>query len=250
MTEELSLKIDHELAEFKKQLIEKYSPKPQFEVGKWYKNTHNQRNNLYCFQGQNKNHYGFNLSNNWTTGYGSININEHPETQIPATPEEVKQALVKEAERRGFKEGVFFRSINECDKGQVRPYKPYHKVNSIEFTYHPEDDQLYCISGMSTENGRFCSNPSIYQQGQWAEIIKEEVIKIGGYEVTIHGCSLSAFYTRIDGHKFTKEFWQAAKVVAEHTKAAVWVGCGAKQFSNGSKWLAPLETINSILKKL
>lgn len=47
----------------------------------------------------------------------------------------------------------------------------------------------------------------------------------------------------IDGNVFTTEFWQAAKLISEHSKAKIMVGC-SKQFD------VSIDQINAILEKL
>ena len=153
----------------------------------------------------------------------------------PATPEEVKEALYTQWEKLGGKEGVMIKG--DYFFGATRDFK----LQKGEVIYIDEVDTLYIVGGH--ENG--CA-AHIYKQGRFAEIIKDEPIKIGGYEVVIHP---RAQETTIDGNPFPKAFWQAAKIVAEHSKAAVWVGCGAKTSGN-NKWMVDLEIINQILEKL
>jgi hypothetical protein len=79
------------------------------------------------------------------------------------TPEEIKEHLIEEAEKRGFKEGVKFKgfvgsSLCSCGKG---------------FDYYTDQDQLCIVGG---------SGGTLYLRGQWAEVI-EEPFKINGYEV-------------------------------------------------------------------
>lgn len=140
----------------------------------------------------------------------------------PATPEEVQSMLIKEAERRGYKQGMSF----------IYPWYTGKEVCTPLFDgrtyYYPYDDRLEYFG------------VAVYKQGRWAEIVKDSPIKIGGYEVKFY----SKFgHTTIDGHTFTKEFWQAAKIVAEHSKAKIKIGC-SHQFD------LTLEVINSILDKL
>lgn len=56
---------------------------------------------------------------------------------------------------------------------------------------------------------------------------------------------------KIDVYDFDKQFWQAAKTIAQHTKADVIVGCGAKN-SIGSvhQWKLDLTTIQKVLDRL
>lgn len=55
----------------------------------------------------------------------------------------------------------------------------------------------------------------------------------------------------IANYTFQKEFWEAAKIVAEHSKADVIVGCGAKEsIGNLNQWKLDLETIKKVLAKI
>lgn len=52
-------------------------------------------------------------------------------------------------------------------------------------------------------------------------IIDEPILSVGGHAITI----VSKNMTKIAGFEFPKEFWIAAKVVSEHVKAKIKVGC-------------------------
>jgi len=71
------------------------------------------------------------------------------------------------------------------------------------------------------------------------EIDKETKIFIDCYEVKFPLKSL----TTIDGYEFNLEFWKAAKLISQHNKAKIMVGC-SKQFD------VSLETINKILNRI
>jgi hypothetical protein len=96
------------------------------------------------------------------------------------TPSEIEAHLIAEAKRRGYKEGTKFKSYFD-DGNKIRTIEKYDRKTPIKFYYTKNTDSLR--SAMYTNYGEFCSNPSVYQDGQWAEIIKDEPIKIGGYEV-------------------------------------------------------------------
>jgi hypothetical protein len=222
MTEEV---LDKKLLEFKQELLKPFSPSPEFEVGKWYK--HNYENKFLVFlkeltSSRDGMGYGFGAdtgawyNEGWRFGLSQCR---------PATKEEVQEALINEAEKRGFKEGVI---VKESFGGSTN-----YKLKSENWIYYSDYDFL-----------RYDHNCIVYEKGKWATIVKEEPIKIGGYEVKFlfkdYG---ETKFTQINGHVFTKEFWQAAKIVAEHSKGGVNVGC-SKQFP------VSLQTINQILDKL
>jgi len=216
-TEEQIKAIEKQLSELKASL----SKPTQFEVEKWYMHDHS----IKCLFNYQPNGKGFGFNNgDWTLNWCCDPSDWHKEVR-PATESEIKEALVTEAIKRGFKEGVRIEIIKGYSKGNVSK----NKIKS-EFYYELYEDELSCES--------YGCDYTIYSKGKWATIVKDEPIKIGGYEV-----SFSGDYTMIDGNIFTKEFWQAAKVVASHNKAGVRVGC-SKQFD------VSLETINKIINQI
>lgn len=226
------------IAELEEQLnsiseqIKELKNKPKFEVNRWYK-IDGEPFMKYLVE---------HLSENDNKGYGLNRYGEWSDNDFglssckPATPEEVKAALVKEAEKRGYRKDVDVKSLMYA-KGKIDS-----NIFSFDITKH--NTRLYI-----GKNGQF----NIFDNGKWAEIIKDYVIKVGSYEVKFHNekevlfCEEIGTYpgkrTTIDGNLFTKEFWQSAKLISEHSKAKIMVGC-SKQFD------VSLETINAILAKL
>lgn len=123
-----------------KQKIEKefpkLFPKTELEVGKWYK----VESNLYdaiVFNNGTNDCYGFNFSGIWTEIFGLKNSVNSLKKITEATREEVEEALIKEAERRGvwdcpiidvygdkMKQDIFFRGYinNELFSGYGRVF--------------------------------------------------------------------------------------------------------------------------------
>ena len=101
---DLILKLHSEVFPSFKLKIEKEFPKlfkkDNLVVGKWYKSG----KCLFNYQ-KNSNVYGFFRLNEWL----DLNWNWYDTTARLATDEEVKQALIKEAKKRGFKKGVMVR---------------------------------------------------------------------------------------------------------------------------------------------
>ena len=131
--------------------IEKEFPKlfkkSALVVGKWYKEAGCLFNYQYGL-----NIYGFFSDGVWTDRGWSW----YDTVSTPATDKEVEEALIKEAKRRGFKEGIEFKSVSSG--------------NSIErvydvFSYYSKQDQLCSAGG------------SVFIGGKWAEIIKETITK-------------------------------------------------------------------------
>ncbi len=148
----------NELEQIKKQLNDisdkiKQLEKPQISLNKWYK---------HCCGGFHFNDvinsYGIDGGGKWYNGNGFFMV--HPENWTPATDEEVKEALIKEAKKIGFKEGVGFKSASTEFKC---------KINS-NWNYNPN------INSLSNYGGH------VFCEGKWAEII-DEPLKVCGYEV-------------------------------------------------------------------
>lgn len=144
--------------------IEKHlTPEPVIEVGKWYITT-DKEGNEYLFNHQDRgSSYGFFkgkwISENWSTGDG------WPNTPRQATPEEVKPRLIEEAERRGYKDGIKFRDL---DTGNIRTIvSNVFPLVTIERLNVSTPSKEWIIN-----NG--ASNPYIYDNGKWAEIIDEK----------------------------------------------------------------------------
>lgn len=87
---------------------------------------------------------------------------------IPPKPED----LIKEAERR-YPLGTKF--ISADDRGRTREVQPFGKESTVIWRYWDVSKEIRCENGMYIEDikGRSaCSNPHIYKNGVWAEIVK------------------------------------------------------------------------------
>ncbi|TYP89457.1 hypothetical protein BC792_12758 [Sphingobacterium allocomposti] len=119
--------------------------------------------------------YGFDIDGNWFD-----RCNGNPifiDCLVEATPQEVEEALVKEAKRRGFlTQGTFFKSFT--DGGKVREVQPFEcydgKMNPIKLSF--SSGFLYYEEGLKTSYG-LCSNPRVFEDGKWAEIVNQPVDK-------------------------------------------------------------------------
>jgi hypothetical protein len=146
-----------------KQRIEKEVPElfnPKLEKGRWYKQIHEDGNMiLSCFQGFGNFQYGFSARGNWSNQIGNAWISSATCKVELATDKEVETALIKEAEKRGFKEGNY--------KGLEKLY-----IDS-KFTgwhYGSGLNKLY-----SAEEGE--GGDVIFHNGKWAEIIENPIPK-------------------------------------------------------------------------
>jgi hypothetical protein len=126
------------------------TPKPKLEVGKWYKSgmgsLFSPKNNLVTG-------YGFSWMNkSWNQ---SININKG---YTPATNEEVETALTKEAEKRGFVEGV------TIEKDMI--FEPYDGLTLDSYDIR---NPLWRCDGSGVF---YLGNKSIMKNGVWTMIVK------------------------------------------------------------------------------
>lgn len=143
----------------------------EFEVGKYYKLI-GVPTVVSCYTGVeiqgDKTGYGMNHNNSWCNDV----IMRHVNKWEPATDEEIKEMLVKEAKKKGFKKGVRFNSASD---------QTVFSCKSDEFTFIEQRNSLCTSSGGSV----FC-------HGKWATIIEqpleltvEEISKKYGREVKI-----------------------------------------------------------------
>ncbi len=135
---------------------------PSFQKG-WYKLT-NSLALVYCdFYALKDNSnigYGFDGTGRWVNNWHYYNRDKQYMT--PATDKEVEEALIKEAKKRGFKEGVKIKSIYS---------ETTYNTRHSGFGFYPSDYSIYF------------GNWLIFKDGIWAEIIKDEPLKVCGYEV-------------------------------------------------------------------
>ena len=138
-----------ELKQEKKQLKKQLKDLPSLEVG-WYKHKNNSHKEWLMYDDFKGNRFGFGITGVWSSNGCDIGyIEEYCE---PATDKEVETALIKEAKKRGFKEGVKFKSVaGEHSYYTLDILKPYF-----------DGERLYLSS---------CG--VIFKNGKWAEIIEE-----------------------------------------------------------------------------
>jgi hypothetical protein len=112
-------------------------------VGKWYKSD----NCLFNYQKQSS-VYGFFrgkwIQQNWSWS-------NYYKDVILATHKEVEEALIKEAKKRGFKEGLVTKYGEITNRYE-------HNFNSRDKSFH-------------------FHNIMVFENGKWAEIIKETITK-------------------------------------------------------------------------
>ena len=131
-------------------LKEKGLIKDNLEVGKWYW-LDNDKSFLYFYTGKSVT-YGFNIAGTWSDTLSECD--KISGNEIEATKEEVEEALIKEAKKRGFKEGVKIYG------------RDYTVINNFFTRIFNNDLCLF----MGSELGK---NICIFEHGKWASIIEE-----------------------------------------------------------------------------
>lgn len=163
---------------------------PKFETGKWYlSNCGNQNALIYCESITSIGEaigYGINYGGDWSTG-----IHGYPESSQLATNSEVQAALIKEAKKRGFKQGVTFSGTNidkEYYSSEVAVYGNIKWAHKGEWLAIGKGDNEWII----------------FKDGKWATIV-ENKLTINGYvmetedNMVIFGCARfhRDFFTRL-----------------------------------------------------
>lgn len=139
--------------------------KKALEVGRWYKVLFSDGdiNVLFYLEKQKENKlygYGFNCYENWEwendgMAWWSLEEEEDGDKIIPATNKEVEKALIIEAKKRGFKEGVDHTQFNGEGRTKAK--------GEIISGWRGRADILHFSK----------SQYLIFQDGQWAEIISK-----------------------------------------------------------------------------
>lgn len=139
----------------------KVEKKEKLEKGKWYK--HEDRT-FFIKDIDKLSFFTYGLFHDWEDHWEVMTGSEIEKNLKPATDKEVEEMLIKEAKKRGFKEGVEF---NTPDSTKCSPshglYGPIQWSGS-----KLEDDISACI----------------FLDGKWATIL-EDKLELNGKEVTI-----------------------------------------------------------------
>jgi hypothetical protein len=144
----------------------------QFEVGKWYKCI----NTKALVHYQEDNYYGFDNNGNWGD---NILMLKNYSYWNEATPQEVEEALIKEWERQGGREGL--RNVEPLN-GTVMSF------DGIRYPLRYSEGRLIAQRG-----------ETLFFNGQWAEIVEEK--RVG--EDRIHFVDVLDFIKYLDQHNIT-----------------------------------------------
>jgi len=120
--------------------------KSKLEVGKWYRYRNKNTDWIMNYQKGENNCYGFNSIKD----YGNFYVMNSGTNWIPATNQEVEDALFSEAKKRGYKKGNYVCLINK----KVELYAGY------------------LISYNNHNNNLWIENGCVFQNGEWAKIIE------------------------------------------------------------------------------
>ena len=166
-TFELTQEQINQLAEKKhaKELLQQFIPEAfetKLEVGKWYKlKSHPKILALYdCFKHYRPYVYIFNEKGDYEYRV-EFSLFESPTSWELATEEEVSEALINEAKKRGYKEGV------KCKFGIIEDIRTL-ETNDFEFKLEYNTLVIKRINGNAD---------IIFRNGKWNEIIEEEPTK-------------------------------------------------------------------------
>jgi hypothetical protein len=142
-------------------------PKVKLEVGKWYKGDVDFKSLIYITGLENRisyrtiKYYGFTFGD--YSESGTISNLDHENSLVLATKEEVETALIAEAKRKGFKNGVTFKSLDyKCNNIKI--------INDF-FKFDLNSNDLY-LKVYAHAGQRY---RSVFLGGVWAEIISEPI---------------------------------------------------------------------------
>ena len=159
---------------------------PKFEVG-WYwadQDAKDDRSFLsYCDSIKQSIAYGFGWGGVWSE---CLCVRFH-NINIKATDKEVEEALIKEAKKRGFTEGVI------VSKDNFKYYKRSEKLKrETRFIVRYEDGAGWVI---------FCCGSCIFEDGKWATIIEDPKLVVNGYEMKIDEKTVSFGCAKFSTHE-------------------------------------------------
>lgn len=171
--------------------LEPKEEKKELEVGKWYKYPEYPK--FLSIHTNNGNRYGFDINGLWFNSDDSL---LGCSGYVEATDEEVKQALIKEADKR-YKVGD---SVKSFDLGEFT-------LDGLNLMYSQQRNVLYATYGV---------NHILFNNGKWAEVLPEPSTqgKITDQDIA----TLERLHdTLADVHGYSLEFelMKSARVLAD-----------------------------------
>lgn len=174
----------------------------KLKVGQWYKYLgEDASDGDLAYYRKKHNNYGF-KDGEWTESWYMDNSDEW----IEASDKEVEAMLIKEAKKKGFKEGVRIRGFRFPEQISVIRKMKGGESSALYPTYDSGSDILNIDSG---------GYEIIYKQGQWAEIIEDDKIKIGDYNANITAFHVGVGCERIS-YETVKKVYKRMKKLRKH----------------------------------
>lgn len=149
--------------------IEKECPelfKRKLEIGKWYKGFSELGSSFLGVYDKDKKVesdivYGF-WNKKWSNNENGLIFINDAKLYETATEEEVKESLINEAEKRGFKKGVIIDKLLGFNVGSSDAENA-RKAETSVFTFSNDLNYIYL------------NNLVIFKKGKWAEIISNPI---------------------------------------------------------------------------
>lgn len=143
------------------------------DVSGWYKDEKNPKWIMYVDY-ENKTYYGIDANGNWHIAKECGAMRSKRTGESLCSPQEVEQALIAEAKKRGFIDGVNFYSMYEDNIWKL--------YGHIKFVYNEKECLLEMWSDCAeTKHDNYKDTSrgksDIFCKGKWAEIIEETPIK-------------------------------------------------------------------------
>jgi hypothetical protein len=99
---------------------------------------------------------------------------------IADIPKKTEKEILLEQACKYYTVGTKFKSV--CDNNRVREIQPYHEGDSLIWKVSSDLTEIRSDNGIKTFD-EFCSNPTIYENGKWAEIVEETVKPLSMKEI-------------------------------------------------------------------
>ena|SRR5690606_29726815 len=172
--EQTKSELDRLVSEAKRKLDDLV--KPELKVGKWYKFDTPLFEYLLKYDGSDT-ACGF-ADGTWSSSWSfSKDVNQELAKGKEATPQEVEEALVKEAKRRGIVEGV---SVIDLDDGK---------------DVLLQKGGGYILSSMS--NKLFAHGATVFKDGKWAEVIEQPIDKFAELKEAYRNGAIIEYFNNI-----------------------------------------------------
>ena len=144
-----------------------------------------------------------------------------------------EEILIKEAERRGYKKGVKVKCLKDW---HTKDQNGDGTIKTNDFMYETSTDILWTDSNSID----YC----IYEQGKWAEIVKDEKIIVNGHEMHKDG---DRIWFGNQCTKFTTyQMNNLNRAIKDFNSGEVWTNCKIKSITLDSGVTMDIETINKI----